>query len=107
MLHTQMHDGCRRRPTIHEWPVEFEPYATGYQPRFGECRVSTRANQELKPSPIPKLVKGKETRATTKKKSVVPKCRSISAIRDFPPIPGRFNPYLSEERKRAMHTHLT
>jgi hypothetical protein len=25
----------------------------------------------------------------------------------FPPIPRRFNPYLNDERKRAMHTHLT
>jgi hypothetical protein len=51
-------------------------------------------------------VKGKETRAATKRKSTVPKYRSILAIRDFPPILGRFKPHLSEERKRAMYTHL-
>jgi hypothetical protein len=61
----------------------------------------------LKPSPIPGPVEGKEIRAGIKKKSVVPKYCSISAIRDFPPIPMRFNPHLSEERKRAMHIHLT
>jgi hypothetical protein len=43
----------------------------------------------------------------TKKRLAIPKYRSITAIRDFPPIPRRFNPYLSDERKRAMHTHLT
>jgi hypothetical protein len=35
------------------------------------------------------------------------KRRSIFAIRDFPPILGKFNPYLSEERRRVLHTHLT
>jgi hypothetical protein len=53
------------------------------------------------------LSKKKETRIATKKRTVVPKRRSISAIRDFPPIPGRFNSYLSNEQKRAMHTQLT
>jgi hypothetical protein len=43
----------------------------------------------------------------TKKRPVVPQYRSISAIRDFPPIPGRFNLHLNAERKQAMHTHLT
>jgi hypothetical protein len=28
-------------------------------------------------------------------------------IQDFLPILGRFNPYLSNEEKRAMHTQLT
>jgi hypothetical protein len=28
-------------------------------------------------------------------------------IRDFPPIPERFNLHLNEERKPTMHTHLT
>jgi hypothetical protein len=42
-----------------------------------------------------------------KKRSVVPKYHSISVIRDFPPIPERFNPYLSDEKKRAMYIHLT
>ena len=41
------------------------------------------------------------------KKGAVPKRRSISAIRDFPSIPERFNPHLSDERKRAMHSHVT
>jgi hypothetical protein len=102
-----MRDGCRCLLTVRKWPAEFGPYAPEYQPRSGERRVSTRANQELKPSPVPKPVEGKEARTTTKKKPAVPKYHSISAIRDFPPIPGRFNPYLSDERKRAMHTHLT
>jgi hypothetical protein len=80
LLHSQMRDGCRRQPTVREWPTEFGPYAPGYQPRSGECRVSTQANQEPKPSPILELVEGKETLKTTKKKPVVPKYRSISAI---------------------------
>jgi hypothetical protein len=49
----------------------------------------------------------KETRITTKRRTTVPKRRSISVIRDFPPIPERFNPYLSNEQERAMHTQLT
>jgi hypothetical protein len=102
-----MRDGRRHRPIIHEWPAEFEPYAPRYQPRFDERKVSTRTNQELKPLPIPKTIEGKEACAATRKKPAVPKYRGISTIRDFPPIPGRFNPHLSDERKRAMHTHLT
>ena len=102
-----MRDGCRRLPTIREWPAEFGPYAPGYEPRFDKSRVPTRANQGLRPSLVPEWKEGKETCVATKKKKVVPKGRSISAIRDFPPIPGRFNPHLSDERKRVMHTHLT
>ena len=34
-------------------------------------------------------------------------CRNVSSIRDFPPFPKKFNPYLSEERRHALHTHLT
>jgi hypothetical protein len=49
----------------------------------------------------------KEVRIATKGRTVVPKHRSISVIRDFPPIPGRFNPYLNNEQKQAMHTQLT
>jgi hypothetical protein len=107
LLHTQMCDSCRQAPTIREWPAEFGPYAPGYQPRSGKRRVSTQANQELKPLPIPKPVEEKEIRVATKRKIAVPKYRSISAIQDFLPIPGRFNPYLSNEEKRAMHTQLT
>jgi hypothetical protein len=102
-----MRDGYRCLPTIRECPVEFEPYAPRYQPRSSECRVSIQANQEPKSSPIPKLDKGKEAHVATKKRSAEPKCRSISAIRDFPPILGRFNPYISNERKQAMLTQLT
>jgi hypothetical protein len=90
-----MCDGCRRLSTVREWPIEFGLYASEYQPCFGERRVSTWANQELKPLPVPKLVEGKEVRVATKKRAA----RSISVIRDFPPILGRFNPYLSDERK--------
>jgi hypothetical protein len=43
----------------------------------------------------------------TKRRTATPKYRSISAIRDFPSIPGRFNPYLSDKEKQAMHTQLT
>jgi hypothetical protein len=50
--------------------------------------------------PIPKQV-------VTKKRTSIPKYHNVSAIRDFPPIPKRFNPYLSAEQKRAMHTQLT
>jgi hypothetical protein len=81
--------------TVREWPIEFGLYVPEYQPCFGERRVSTRANQELKPLPVPKLVEGNEVCVATKKRAA----RSISVIRDFPPILGRFNPYLSDERK--------
>jgi hypothetical protein len=107
LLHTQLCDGCRHLPTIRQWLVEFRRYAPGYQPRSGERRVSTQANQELKSSLVPKLVRGKEARTMTNKRLAIPKYRNISAIRDFPPNPERFNPYLSDERKRAMHAHLT
>jgi hypothetical protein len=107
LLHTQMRDGCRRRSTVREWLAEFGPYTPRYQPRSGERRVSTPANQQPKPSPIPRLVEGKEIQARIKKKLAVPKYSSISTIRDFSPIPRRFNLHLSKERKRATHTHLT
>jgi hypothetical protein len=94
-----MNDGCRRLPTVCEWPTKFGPYAPGYQPRSGERRVSTQVNQVLKPLPIPKSIEGTEARVATKKRSIVPKYRSISAIQDFPPILGRFNHHLSDERK--------
>jgi hypothetical protein len=68
-------------------------------------RDSTQADQDLKPSPKP--IEDKEIRVATKRRTTVPKRRSISAIRDFPPILGWFNPYLSGEQKRAMHTQLT
>jgi hypothetical protein len=102
-----MCDGCRHLPTIRKWPAKFGPYAPGYQPRSVERRVSTQGNQELKPSPVLKPIEGKEACVATRKRPAVPKYRSISVIREFPPIPGRFNPLLSDERKRAMHTHLT
>jgi hypothetical protein len=88
MLHTQTRNGYKRRPTVREWLAEFEPYAPGYQPRFGERRVSTQDSQDPKLSLTSKTVEGKKTRATTKKKFVIPKYHSISAIRDFSPIPG-------------------
>jgi hypothetical protein len=53
------------------------------------------------------LDEGKETCLVTKRRTAVPKNHNISTIRDFPPIPRRFNPYLSDEQKRAMHTQLT
>jgi hypothetical protein len=107
LLHTQMHDGCRRIPTVRKWPAEFGPYAPRYQPRSCEHKVSTRANQELKPLLVPKPVEGIEAHVATKKRPTIPKYRSILALLDFPPIPGKFNPHLSDKRKRAMHTHLT
>jgi hypothetical protein len=94
-----MHDGCRCLPTVCEWPAEFRPYAPGYQPHSGKRMVSTRANQELKSLPVPKPIEGKEGHTAAKKKPVIPKYRRILAIRDFPPIPRRFNFYLSDERK--------
>jgi hypothetical protein len=100
-----MRDGCRRLPTTCEWPLEFGPYALGYQPRSGNHRDSTQDDKG--PEPLLKLSEEKETRIATKRRTAVPKSHSISAIRDFPPIPGRFNPYLSNEQKRAMHTQLT
>jgi hypothetical protein len=107
LLHTQICNGCRCLPSIHEWLAEFRPYTLGYQPRSGKCRVSTQANQKPKSSPVLKSDEGKETRLVTKKRSVMPKYRSISAIQDFSPVLRRFNPYLSDEQKRAMHTQLT
>jgi hypothetical protein len=97
-----MRDGCRHLPTVREWPTEFGPYAPGYQPRSGKHRDSTQADKG--PKPLFKPSEEKETRITTKRRTAIPKRRSISTIRDFPPIPGRFNPYLSNEQKRAMHT---
>jgi hypothetical protein len=105
LLYTQMRDGCRRLLTTREWPAEFGPYAPGYQPRFGNHRDSTQDDKGLEP--LLKLSEEKETRIGTKRRTAVPKRRSILAIRDFSPIPGRFNPYLSNEQKRAMHTQLT
>jgi hypothetical protein len=99
-----MRDGCRRLPTAREWPAEFRPYAPGYQPRSGKHRNSTQDDKGSKP--LLKLSEEKEMRIATTKRTAIPKRRSISAIRDFPPIPGRFNPYLSNEQKRAMHTQL-
>jgi hypothetical protein len=100
-----MRDGCRRFPTVWEWPVEFGPYAPGYQPCSGKHRNSTQANK--RPKPLLKPSEERETRITTKRRTVVPKRRSISAIQDFPPIPGKLNPYLTNEQKQAMHTQLT
>ena len=102
-----MRDGCRRLSTVRDWPAEFGPYAPEYQPQSDKSRIPTWANQELRPLLVPESKEGNETRIATKKKKVIPKHRSISVIRDFPFVPGRFNPYLSDERKRAMHTHLT
>jgi hypothetical protein len=56
---------------------------------------------------VPKPTEGKEVHVATKRRPAVPKYRNILAIRDFLPIPGRFNPYLSDKRKQAMHAHLT
>jgi hypothetical protein len=35
------------------------------------------------------------------------KHHSVLAIQDFPLILGRFNPYLNEEKRRMLDTHLT
>ena len=102
-----MRDGYRHLPTMLDWPTEFGPYASGYQPRSDKSWVLTRANHELRPSYVPELKEGNEAYVATKKKKAIPKRCSISAIRDFPSVLGRFNPHLSDERKRAMHTHLT
>jgi hypothetical protein len=90
-----MRNGCRCLLTVREWPAEFEPYTPGYQPRSGKHRDLTQADEGLEPFLKPS--EENETRITTKRRIVVPKRRSISAIRDFPPIPRRFNPYLSNE----------
>jgi hypothetical protein len=52
----------------------------GYQPHSSECKVSTRANQELKHSTIPKPFEGKKTCIGRKKKLAIPKYCSISTI---------------------------
>jgi hypothetical protein len=100
-----MRNGCRRFLTVREWPAEFGPYTPGYQPCSGKHRNSTQADK--RPEPLLKPGEERETRITTKRRTAVPKRRNISAIRDFPPIPRRSNPYLSNEQKRAMHTQLT
>jgi hypothetical protein len=105
LLHTQMRDGCRRFPTVREWPAEFRPSTPGCQPRLGKHRNSTQADK--RPEPLLKPSEEREMRITTKRRTAIPKHRSISAIRDFPPIPGKLNPYLTNEQKRAMHTQLT
>jgi hypothetical protein len=92
-----MRDGCRCLPTVREWPAKFGPYVPEYQPRSGKRKASTQVNQKPKSSLVPKPDEGKETRLVTKRRSVVPKYRSISTIQDFPPIPERFNPYRSDE----------
>jgi hypothetical protein len=81
LLHTQMRDGCRRLPTAREWPAEFGPYAPGYQPRSGKHRNSTQDDKGSKP--LLKLSEEKKMRIATKKRTAVPKHRSISAIRDL------------------------
>jgi hypothetical protein len=73
LLHTQMRDGCRCLPTVREWLAKFGPYAPRYQPRSGEGKVSTRANQELKPLHVPKPIEGKGVRVATKRRLAVPK----------------------------------
>ena len=35
------------------------------------------------------------------------KCHSVFEIRDFSLVHEKFNSYLSKERRRALHTHLT
>jgi hypothetical protein len=90
-----MRDGCRRLAAVREWPTEFGPYTPGYQPRSGKHRDSTQADKG--PAPLFKPSEEKGTHITTKRRTVVPKRHSISAIRDFPPIRGRFNPYLNNE----------
>jgi hypothetical protein len=100
-----MLDGCRRFPTVREWPAKFGPYTPGYQPCSGKHRNSTQADK--RPEPLLKPSEEREMHITTKRRTTVPKRRSILAIQDFPPIPGKLNPYLTNEQKQAMHTHLT
>ena len=80
-----------------------------HQPRSNKSRVLTWLIQELNPLPVPKPIKEKKARAAPKEGLGVVKWkrRSVSAIRDFPPVPKNFNPYLSEETRCALHTHLT
>jgi hypothetical protein len=87
--------GCRRFPTVREWPAEFGPYTPGYQPCSGKHRDSTQADKG--PEPLLKPGEEREMRIITRRRTAVPKRHSISEIRDFPPIPGRFNSYLSNE----------
>jgi hypothetical protein len=89
--------------------VKFRPYALGYQPHYDKHRVSTRLIQELKPSLAPEPIKEKKAQAAPKEDLAVVKWKrhSVSAIRDFPLVPEKFNPYLSEERRCVLHTHLT
>jgi hypothetical protein len=74
-----MRDGCGRLPIARKWPVEFGPYAPGYQPRSGKHRDSTQVDQG--PKPLPKPSEEKEIHIATKRRTIVPKCRSISTIR--------------------------
>jgi hypothetical protein len=92
-----MRNGCRHYPIVREWLVEFEPYTPGYQPNSGKHRDSTQADK--RPEPLLEPGEERETCIATKKRTAVLKRRSISTIRDFPPILRRFNLYLSNEQK--------
>ena len=62
-----MRDGCRCRAIVREWSAKFGPYAPGYQPCSGKCRVSTWPIQEPKPSPALELTKEEKAQAVPKK----------------------------------------
>jgi hypothetical protein len=104
-----MRDGCRHWATVRKWPAEFESYAPGYKPRLGECRVSTWPFSGSKPLPSTEPIQDERAEVGSKKDPTVAKwkCRSVSVVRDFPPILGRFNPYLCAEKRWKLHTHLT
>ena len=94
---------------MQEWLAKFGTYVPRYRPHFDKLRISTWLFQELNSLPASELVKENEAQAVLKEGLTVAKWKhySVSAIRDFPPILGMFNPHLSEEMRRALHTHLT
>jgi hypothetical protein len=83
------------KKSAREWPKEYGPYAPGYKPPIASKDVGNR--EELRSEP------------TTKNLEVAPpkwKRRNISAVRDFPPIPGAAHPHLSMERRLQIAAHL-
>ena len=105
LLRTQMWDGCRHWATVRKWPTKFRPYAPRFKPRIGKCKVSTLPFHKPRPPPSPESIQEEKAQVDFKKDPIATKWkhRIISAVWDFPTVPGRYNPYLKKEMKREMH----
>ena len=71
-------------------------------------KVSTQPFQKPKPLLSPEPIEDKRAQADSKQTLVASKWKhpNISALRDFLPIPGRFNPYLNTEKRQELRTQL-